>query len=263
MKTNLTNRVRGFALLSGAIAQIVLGALPPILGWANTMASRSGDNPTLLTPPGFAFAIWGVLFAGALVYSIVHMVQGDRASAGMKRMAWWAAIAFWGNAIWEIHVPLNGFDLASLIGIAVIFAALLLALREAEADPAASLAGRLVRAPVYGMAGWLTAATFLNLKILAQIEGWPLIGAETVPAAALTLVGSATLAILTARMTASLSYIAAAGWGFWGIYLVNTERGEPVLAGLAALGIALGLLAVASGWWSRRRSTDVPDAAIA
>ena len=248
------DHLRSLAILTGAVAQIAFGAIPFAAGWAETVASRSNAAPTLLTPASYAFSIWSVIFAGCLVFALWHVVRSATPLA--RRLGWLAAFAFWGNAVWEIRVPLNGFDLISL--------GLIMAIWLSAASMALIAAGQggresLIAAPLCLLAGWVNAAAFVNLTLTAQAMNWPLIGADSV-AAAIGILAAATLAAAVfVYRSRSLSYAAATGWGLAAIHLANRDGGEPAIA-LAAL-IAAGALglALAAGWVQGRKDDMTPS----
>lgn len=234
------NWLRSLAVGSGAIAQIAFGAIPFAMQWPDTVASRSDAIDSLVTPAGYAFAIWGVLFAGLILFSIYHAIRG--AHPPMQRIGWFAAIAMWGNAIWEIYVPLEGFALPSLIMIFGIWLSLILLGERAVADQEAGFTDKLFRLPLFALTGWLTAASFVNLQVTAITMDLPWLGAGELPQA-IAILGAATLtASVFIWRWASLSLATAFGWGLAAIWVANNERGEMLVANLA-LG-AIGVLAV-------------------
>jgi predicted metal-binding membrane protein len=80
--------LRALFVLFGAIAQVAMGALPFIQGWEQTVASRSAEVETLLTPAGYAFSIWSVLFVGCGLYALIHFA---RLTSPLMRQTGWLA----------------------------------------------------------------------------------------------------------------------------------------------------------------------------
>lgn len=234
------NWIRSLAVGGGAIAQIAFGAIPFAMRWPDTVASRSNAIDSLITPATYAFSIWSLLFAGLILFAIYHAVRG--AHPPMQRIGWFAAIAMWVNAVWEIYVPLEGFTLRSVVIIFGSWFALVVLGERAVADGEASVIDKLIRLPLFALAGWLTAASFVNLQVAAISTGLPWLGEGGVPQA-ITVLAAATLAasVLVWRW-ASLSLAAAFGWGLAAIWVANYERGEMLVANLA-LG-AIGVLAL-------------------
>ncbi len=248
------NWIRSLAVASGAIAQIAFGAIPFAMQWPDTVASRSNAIDSLITPATYAFSIWGLLFAGLILFSIYHAIRG--AHPPLQRIGWLAAIAMWGNAIWEIYVPLEGFTFVSVVIIFGSWLSLVVLGERAVADGETSLIDKIFRLPLFALTGWLTAASFVNLQVAAISSGLPWLGAGGVPQAVFVLALATATASLLVWRWASLSLAAAFGWGLAAIWVANNERGEMLVASLA-LG-ALGVLALAwiTGLLRLRRQTS-------
>ncbi len=101
-----------------AITQIVASFLPQALGWGSSIVERSLQNETPAVPIGFAFSIWGVIFAGSLAFSIFGLLPKGRSNALWHRVAWLAALLYALNTLWELYVPLRNLDWGAVIIIA-------------------------------------------------------------------------------------------------------------------------------------------------
>lgn len=233
--------LRNVFLLSGAVAQIAFGALPFVMEWEETVASRSNAIDSLITPAGYAFSIWSLLFAGLLVFALYHLFRPSHPP--LQRLGWLAGAAVWGNAVWEIYVPLYGFGLPSVLIIFGSLLALVVLGDRAQRDGAAGRLDVVFRAPLFALAGWLTAAAFVNLQVMAMETGLPWLGEGGVPQALVVLALASGAAVALTLRWASLSYAAAFGWGLAAIWIGNRSGGDTVV-GYAALA-ALGLLALA------------------
>ena len=71
------SNVRAIAALVFALAQILAPLLPSI-GIGNPVGEQSADTQTLITPAGWAFAIWGPLYFGTLVYAVYQLLPRHR-----------------------------------------------------------------------------------------------------------------------------------------------------------------------------------------
>ena len=153
--------LRVLSVIIGAFSQVILGGLPFFLGWEHTIASRSSEAQTLVIPANYAFSIWSFLFLGCLVFAVLHALPKYQSDPLFRKVGWLAAIAFLGNALWEVYVPIYSFDLISLVIILIIFSALLSAmfiLRDAKDN-------RWVFVPLMLLAGWISVATFVNISV--------------------------------------------------------------------------------------------------
>jgi hypothetical protein len=245
-----TDIARALFVLTGAIAQVVMGALPFIQGWENTVGSRSAEVQVLLTPAGYAFSIWSVLFIGCGIYALVHLIR--LTDPVMRATGWLAGLAFWFNTAWETWAPFFGIEIVSLGLIMAGWLACVAFMLMGSGDTRVGLFGRAARLPVYGLGGWLNAAAFVNVLIVAEVYSLPWIGSGAV-GPAIAVLGAATLAaVVVVLRTGSASYAGAIGWGLLGISAANEARGEPALIGQAAIAaIAIVAVALLAGWAAR------------
>ena len=250
-----TDILRALFVLSGAIAQVVMGAVPFALGWETTVADRSAEAEVFLTPAGYAFSIWGLLFIGCGIYALVHLVR--MTNPAMRATGWLAGLAFWFNTAWESWVPFFGIEAVSLALIAAGWLSCVAFMLLSSRNGDVGVFSRATRLPVYALGGWLNAAAFVNVLITAEVLGVPWLGSgETAPA--LAVLGAATAcALFVVMRTGSVSYAAALGWGLIAIWSANALRNEPLLIGQAAL-LCVGIVAVGvlAGWAGRIRAAQ-------
>lgn len=241
---------RALFVLSGAIAQVVMGALPFIQGWENTVGSRSAQVEVLLTPAGYAFSIWGLLFLGCGLYALIHFIR--LTNPAMRSTGWLAGSAFWFNTAWESWVPFFGIEGVSLVLIVAGWLSCVVFMTVSSADPGVGVFGRAVRLPLYALGGWLNAAAFVNVLIVAEVYDVTWLGGGGVEPAIAVLAAAALAAVLVVIRTGSASYAAALAWGLFAISAANGGRGEPFLVAKAAeLCIVIVLVALLAGWAGR------------
>ena len=244
-------------VLAAAIWQILTAYGWTAIGWGRSVADSAAEARTPLTPAGYAFSIWGVIFALSLTYAIWAATPSRAADPLARRVALPLAIAFLMNGLWQTWVELSGriggpSVLIILTGTAAALFALWTA-RDAVSGP--DTFARWVVAPLTGLlAGWLTAAAFVNVASTATLSGLlPSAGlGVTLVAAMFTLAaGGVAAAILTA--TGSPWFAGAVGWALAAIVAANLGLNQ--LNVVEALVAALMLATVAGLAWARRRRT--------
>lgn len=255
MTLRSTDIARALFVLTGAIAQVVLGALPFILELENTVASRSAEVQVLLTPASYAFSIWSLIFLGCGIYAVTHLFRMTHPM--MRQTGWLAGMAFWLNAAWETWVPFYGIEMVSLVLImggwicAVIFS--LTSVSQSDVG----IFSKAIRAPLFALGGWLNAAAFVNLLIVSEVYGLPWFGEGGVAPSIAILVAATIAAGLVLIRTGSLTYAAALAWGLYAIHVANRD-GETLLANAALGAIGLLIVAVLAGWVRQRQTRSSP-----
>lgn len=229
-----------------SVAQVVAAFLPGLRGSGRTIAARSAEKPTPVTPAGPFFAVWGPIYLSCLAFAgwlVWGVLAGDADAARVAAAAGWpAAGLFLGNTLWAAWVPGRGLDLGSVLIIVAEVACGLWALAElralAEARPLTGLGFWLGAAPVRFLTGWATAAAWVNAA--SWLAGRP--GDEVNRPAALnprSAVGAAAgvgLIVISVAAAAwwgnSVAVGLAGGWALLGVAAKNLfpEWGEPAAA---------------------------------
>lgn len=244
------------------LATVVVNGLANALPIAGRQTGEISDAfPVLVTPAGYVFAIWGVIYLGLVGYAVWQSLPAQAANARVRAVALPVAIGNVANLVWILlwHYLLIP---ASLLAMFVLLATLMVVYRRLREPPrrrAPSPVGRFERLWVRGTfsvyLGWITVATVANVSIALYDAGW---GGAFVPAqvwAAITLVVATVLGGLMLRRFGDLAYVAVLVWAFVGIVLA--QWGATVVVGTAIVGVlALAFLAV-----DRARAAGGPAAA--
>jgi hypothetical protein len=251
--SNWSDAARQAANVLGATVQI---AVPFVTG--PTIGRVSGENPTLVVPADYAFAIWTPIFGLALIYAVYQALPANRENPFLRRIGWFSALAYFSNGIWELLFPAREFVLSQIVFVGISAGAVVaFLLAQRWADPGRR-ADRWLVAPAFGLlAGWVTAAFFVGFATVLVATGVLNGGTgEAVLGALLLIVGGAVACavILAGRDGPSqgyLAYGAAVLWALLGV-IVNQYQDSLITsstAGACALLVAAVLLA------ARRRSS--------
>lgn len=190
-------------------------------------------------PAGWAFAIWGPIYAALLVHAGAGLFLRAEA-ADWDRTRWPLIASLVPGAAW-IATARASAPLATLL-LAVMLAAALAALARApRRDP------WLGRAPLGLYAGWLTAAT-------GVAGGLMLAGYSVTGATAAALIALAAVTAVAARAIlrgAPPAYAVAVAWALVGVIAANLGRSVTVAAAAALALAAVATLALRA---ARRRA---------
>lgn len=232
-------------LLAGALAQPLAAALPSALGFPS-VSLRSGELPHPLTPAGYAFSIWGVIFLGLIALGVARL----RSGTGKAWIGWPFFFALALNAAWQFWVPPNGVDAVSLLIITGILCLLLVT--AAGAPRGATGAERWLAKPaVMLFAGWVSAATFVNIAAALQFHGINPAG-HSLSEQATWLIGAAAIAV--GVLTFRLGHWAYGGAVIWALVAISAKNGHAgAIAQSAWAAIAVVVVTTALGRWFAKR----------
>lgn len=245
--------VRAVVVVLAAVAQIAGSPLGAALPGARSVAEVSDTYATVVTPAGYAFAIWGVIFAGCLAYALYQALPSQLGRGLHRRVGWPLAVAFAANAAWELVFPQEGvWLLVANVLLVVVVAASALAVGRLQ-DPEPSGLDRLLPTLVASLLlGWVTIATVANVAITGAYLGAPTEGGLARGAGIVALVAAAAVVLdVTLRLrTAAGPFAAAAGWGVLAVALNDPPLAVRLAAWAAVAIIVVGVLVQV--WRTRR-----------
>ncbi|HEY5820430.1 MAG TPA: hypothetical protein VIT20_00550 [Propionibacteriaceae bacterium] len=237
---------RGVAVLVLAIAQVVSSPLTTLaLGPSSNTGAISDANVTPVTPAGYAFAIWGLIYLASLAYAVYQLLPSQRGREVHRRTGWWLVAAFAASTLW---VPIFGAQVIWLSQVVILALVACLATatwRFTTLGPASGTTERaLFRLPVTVYLGWATLASAAGFGLTFRSLGMPADGAG-VTVVSLVLVLVATLASITVvtRFNAAAGFAFTACWALIAVAVATYVEGVRIAA-LVAIVIVLGFLVV-------------------
>eukprot|EP00534_Pseudo-nitzschia_fraudulenta_P003044 CAMPEP_0201123944 /NCGR_PEP_ID=MMETSP0850-20130426/9442_1 /ASSEMBLY_ACC=CAM_ASM_000622 /TAXON_ID=183588 /ORGANISM="Pseudo-nitzschia fraudulenta, Strain WWA7" /LENGTH=317 /DNA_ID=CAMNT_0047391069 /DNA_START=98 /DNA_END=1051 /DNA_ORIENTATION=+ len=130
----------------------------------------SAKYQTLVTPSGYAFAIWGVIFTAELVWTIGQLFPRYRSSKlVVKGVGYGFCLACFFQCLWTIFFGLEyiGLSLVAMLGILAPLLAILSRISESSSSMATSVPGYwLLKFPFEIHAAWIMAATLVNINVV-------------------------------------------------------------------------------------------------
>ncbi len=116
----------------------------------------------IITPAGYAFAIWGLIYIGLIAYSIYQALPAQRHNPAFQKVSWGIIGACVLQTIW-IYVFLTFNFWPSVLLILGILGCLAYAYVNTRSVPATWKNRWLFQAPVSVYFGWITVATVVNV----------------------------------------------------------------------------------------------------
>lgn len=237
-----------------ALLNLLLAALLPLAGVFSSLAGighplwAMPGARTLVVPAPYAFSLWGPIFVLALAWGYWQARPAQRADPQVARLRGPAAGAFALMLAWMVAAQLtpNGWHLLAIM-LALLIASLL-ALGRATAAPVASTGWRWIVRPLFGLlAGWISAATVVNLSGAAAAEGFAWFGlAPSFVGMGLVLLAVWIATAVLRRNRGDLCYAAAVLWAFVAIIVAQVTARAPDYAVALVAGLGIALVAAAS-----------------
>ena len=211
-----------------------------------TPAEFANAGASTVGAASYAFAIWGLIYAGLLIYAVYQLIPGWADDNVLRRFGWPSALSMIAIGAWLIAAGAD-WRWATIALIALAALALIVPLVSASA-PTRWRDALLVVTPLALLAGWLTIATALNAVTVLTAEGfvqdaiatWWSIGAIAVAAA---------VAIFVLLRSDALAYPLPLIWGLVAVFVAERDH-RTEAAGFAA---ACALLLAAVLVWRAAR----------
>jgi hypothetical protein len=201
----------------------------------------------VVTPAGYAFSIWSLIYLGAVTYAVVQALPSRRTGPLYRGIGWWTASAFLGVCVWLVLARF-GLVWATVACIVWILASLAPVLWRVSRADASAAEWVFVVFPLSVFAGWVTVATFANAAAGLKVSGWENVGlAEPAWAAAFVVAAGLIGAAVTLRTGGNLGFAATVVWAFVAI----AARNRTAHPGVAATAVAMSAVVVAALVYAR------------
>jgi hypothetical protein len=232
-----TDRIRSILVLAATIGVIVFNWLAATGRLGSDTAAISAKYPTLVTPAGYAFSIWSLIYLGLIAFSIYQILPANLPRFRSIRSLYIANCAL--NCAWLYFWHRDQIALCFVIMVALwaTLAVICYQLRDTELLRETWIA----KAPFGLYFGWVTAAMFVNLAIMLKFQNIALSTlAETALAVVLILVAAACAVLVRVKLT-NYIYPLAVAWALTAIAV--KQSGHTAIVTAAALGVIACLIA--------------------
>ena len=237
----------------------VLANTLPIAG--RTTGDISDGFASVVTPAGYVFAIWGLIYLGLVGYAVWQALPAQAGNPTARAIAWPVVVGHLANTLWIIAWHNLAFGLSLLLMLVLLASLMVVYVRLREVSGSATGAVRgsrsvgpsgVERVLAHGTfsvyLGWITVATVANVTIWLLALGWQ--GGFLPPAVwgALALVVATLLGVRMLLRYRDFAYAAVLVWAFVGI--VVAQLSIVLVAATAVVGV-LALLYVSAVTFSR------------
>jgi hypothetical protein len=245
----MTRRV---VVLATAIFAVIVGQGQMALGLGQSAAEFAADSDATLKVAGYAFAIWGLIYLGLLVYAVRQVLPQTGESLLIHRFGWPSAAAMAGIGLWIVAAAMDA-ELATILlifgSLVVLLVPMLLNAGAIRALPVRDHDRWSVVWPLALLAGWLTVAAPLNLITVATGNGAlpPVLSPTVWAMTAIAVV--AVVALTVTQRIRTVAYAIPVAWGFLGAFVAEEAR-NPALAYfalVASIAVLIGAIILSLG----------------
>ncbi|RTQ53451.1 hypothetical protein EJV47_01555 [Hymenobacter gummosus] len=205
------------------------------------MGQVSAQYPTLLTPAGWAFSIWGLIFLALAVYAVWQLLPAQRQNPLPDAVAAPVTVASLAAGLWVVGFSYELIALCTVLMLTTL-AALVLGYGRARHLVLAGSSPHPSSWPLSLFLGWISVATVINVTIALRELGWTTPANVSILLSVVLLAVVLLLGLALAFRFRDAVYPLVLAWGLLGIWAAR-RAAVPELSWLAlaeAVLLALG-----------------------
>ncbi|GHA56177.1 hypothetical protein [Pontibacter akesuensis] len=197
---------------------------------SQTIGKVSDKYPTLFTPAGITFSIWGLIYLALAAFCVYHLVKAYKADAAheanedLRRTGYLFMLNNLATGAWTIAWVYEWLLVSVVLMLLQLFTLLAIQLRLNIYDPARTSASRwFTQFPLSIYFGWICIATIANISACLVGFGWDSFGLA--PGSwAMLLIAVATLLTVFVVLSRRNPFVGLVTvWAFYGIVLKHQE----------------------------------------
>lgn len=215
-----------------------------ILGGKLT-AEISDANPTLITPAGYVFSIWGVIYVLLGIFVVFQALPSQKGEDYQKRIGWLFVLSSLLNIGWLFLWQFEYLSLSVVLMFLILLTLITIYLRLRIGKSTVSLREKLaVHLPFQVYLGWITIASIANVSVTLVSMGWDGFGISQETWATLIVIVALLITLLVITTRNDVAYGLVIIWAFVGIAVKQSGNQNIVtLTEISAIIVAIALAA--------------------
>lgn len=235
----LPDMLRQFLVIVAFVGTVIVNAAATILPINNiTTGDLSDKYEIFITPAGYVFSIWSVIYAGLLAYTVYQALPSQRTNPILRAIGGPFIFSSIVNMAWIIVWHYEYVPLSLAVMLLILGSLILIYLRLRPAYAIASSAERwTTHIPFSIYLGWITVATIVNVTVLLDYYGWSGAGIAPEVWTAIMLGVATIIGLIMTQVRRDIAYGLVFVWAFAGIAIKHS--GVPVVFAAAAVTAAV------------------------
>jgi hypothetical protein len=205
-----------------------------------TTAQVSDANPTLITPAGYVFSIWGVIYILLGAFVVFQALPNEKGREFREKVGWLFILSSILNVVWLFLWQFEYLVLSVVVMFLLLVTLILIYLRLEIGKSKVQLREKITfHIPFSVYLGWITIASIANVAATLVSVNWDGFGISPETWATLILIVALLIAMLVVLTRKDVAYGLVIIWALLGIavkqstnqnIVVTTEVGAIILA---------------------------------
>jgi translocator protein len=246
MQKNTSNTLRYANILFFILTVIVnsIAGSTTLIGGRDT-ATVSNNNPTLITPAGYVFSIWGIIYILLGAFVVYQALPKERGSDYHGKIGWLFVLSSLMNIAWIFVWQFESLILSVVLIFALLLSLIAIYLRLNIGRSKVKTSERLaVHLPFSVYLGWITIASIADIAVTLTAYNWDGFGINpetwTIIVVAIALV----ITILMLGIRKDVAYALVVIWALIGIGVNQTNPNVVLTTQIGAIILAVATLAI-------------------
>jgi hypothetical protein len=216
-----------------------------LIGGVNT-AQISDSNPTLITPAGYVFAIWGIIYVLLGVFVVFQALPSQREKEYTKKIGWLFVLSSIVNIAWLFLWQYNFLSLSVVLMFLLLASLILIYLRLGIGKTPVMLREKLAtHVPFSVYLGWITIASIANVSVTLVSVNWDGFGISPEIWATLIIIVALVITLLVLATRRDIAYGLVIVWALIGIAVKQSgNQNIVILTEASAIIVLLALAAI-------------------
>jgi benzodiazapine receptor len=205
----------------------------------------SDANPTLVTPAGYVFSIWGIIYVLLAIFVVYQALPSQAGKDFHGRVGWLFVLSSLLNIIWLFLWQYEYLSLSVVVMFLLLVTLIAIYLRLGIGKSKVALGEKLaVHVPFSVYLGWITIATIADVSVTLVSVNWDGFGISQETWATLVVVIALLIALLVVATRKDVAYGLVIIWALLGIAVKQSGNQNIVtLTEISAVLVAIALAA--------------------
>ena len=241
---NINPALLRYANITAFIVTVIVNSIAgstSLIGGVQT-AEVSNKYPTLVTPAGFTFAIWGIIYVLLGAFVVYSALPKQRSSGYVERIGWLFVLSSIFNIAWIFVWQYEVLWLSVVLILGFLLTLIAIYLRLNIGKSKVPLGEKLaVHLPFSVYLGWISIATIADISLTLVAYGWDGFGVAPEIWALIVVAVALVLTMLMLGIRKDIAYALVVIWALVGISL-NQTNADVILA--TQVGAAIAAIAI-------------------
>ncbi len=209
----------------------------------------SGDisdlYPTLITPAGFTFAIWSIIYTLLLLFIIYQILPKNKDRTFLGQIGLFFGLSSFCNIVWLFLWHYDFITISLFFMLGLLISLVLIYLRLCVGKTNTSLQERLfVHLPFSVYLGWISIATIANVSVALTAISWDGFGIDPAIWSVFIIIVAVILSSIMLITRKDVAFNLVVIWALFGILSKQSEQENIVLTSELAIVFLIVLVGI-------------------